>query len=193
MELLRPATLPRPTSDNLDKFSNKLDKCGKYIAISCVICCVLSVILVFAFGLKIKKDLDNIPKTEKITGIVIENNGCRTITENTGSKYNRSYKTRYDCNLVVAYEYNNKKYIQMLSTNDIDYKVNSKISILVNSNNPENILYENQINSDKKAVTGLFVAGGILILLIVVHIVLYNKWSWYKKILCAKVISDFIF
>jgi len=181
------------SSVNLDKVSDKLDKCGKYVAISCVVCCVLSVILVFVFGFKIKKDLDNIPKTERITGIVIENNGCRTITERSGGKYNRSYKTRYDCDLVVAYEYNNKKYIQKLSTNDIDYKVNSKISILVNGNNPEKIFYENQINSDKKAVTGLFVAGGVLISLIVIHIVLYKKWSWYKKILCAKAISDFIF
>lgn len=181
------------SQNTLNTVTSGLDKCGKVIGIVMMICCIVSSISLFVAGsLAIKEARKEKENTVKVIGKItkITNNICDKIV-NT-DKYGNVISTTYNCNLEVSYNVNNTEYVTNLLTTDKSYSVNDMITLLVKNDDPTKVYYYNQVTQTGTGGYGLLVCGACLLCLCIIHTILYYSASWYRMIICAKGLFNFI-
>ncbi len=85
----------------------------------------------------------------------------------------RTFSTYRHCNFKVKYMVNNKEYIGNLITNDRNHYNGEVIGIAYNKNDSREIKYKHITN--RNVSIGLFVAGGIVTLLLILYLIFMKK------------------
>jgi hypothetical protein len=188
----------QPQQSFISELSSGLDKCGKYLGILCGIICVIIIIILFVVGSTFVKQSKKIKNnTVSTMGTIVKinnyNNMCNVSyqTIQRGSRYNRRTETipKYTCNLSISYSIDNKNYISDLVTTDNNYSVGNTINILVDKSNPSKIYYQSEINTKESSGNYMFITGGVLTGLLVLHLLLLRYSNFYKKIVCIDMVG----
>jgi len=129
--------------------------------------------------------------TTKVLANITSVSNCisRSVTTSRKNAFGiRVYNTSiiYNCNVGVKYTFNNKEYAGNLTieTTDMQYSVGSNINIYVKNNEPSRFYFSQEVNKKRSSGTSCLLIGSILLVLTIVHIVLLQKSTTYKQLVC---------